>query len=438
MIIRHSGKMKNSKKTIFFLFFIVSNLLFAQKNEALSVVFSDNILLTEVNPLHPLGIFTIDYPFYIGTFNKKDTKISAAYSMGNNWHPKATIYYPQNLIDQQREDVNNLFYFNRPAYFEEHGIETKIKSYSADGVLQNLSVTYLWQLAQSGTFIFKLNAHLLSGGSSPVHYLAGDRFISWSHDLVGLHNNYGRCDYMFDQAHIEFVDENNKKIRIDRGTAFLGTFDVHYYRSLWKRENSRSCCAFQVGAHVALPLNNYYSKVAGGVSGAFLYRKQMTPTFSADFGLDFQLSHHSLIHFGDNAEFIDLEVRKSAKQYLAFNFRSNRNGQVYYISVINNYQDPYLNGYMFSLGQDKYADLGASFLQPGDVWEGYTLQKSIVQSKLTVAALCFFSIKTYLILGFKTDNADFSFTIGEDKISVNNAPDIQYGFRYTQTLCRKK
>jgi hypothetical protein len=46
-----------------------------------------------------------------------------------------------------------------------------------------MSFAYTWKLRQNGTFIFNLNTHLLSGGSSPLHYIASDKFIE-NHTLL--------------------------------------------------------------------------------------------------------------------------------------------------------------------------------------------------------------------------------------------------------------
>jgi hypothetical protein len=105
---------------------------------------------------------------------------------------------------------------------------------------------------------------------------------------------------------------------------------------------------------------------------------------------------------------------------------------VFYFGLMNNYQDPFLNGYIFSHSQDKYDDLGVAFLQPGEVWEGFEVKEQFKHAKLTAASMYFFSVKSYIFMGFKAAKGDFSFNVGEDYFSVNNAPDIQYGLRYTR------
>mgnify|MGYP001497773198 CR=1 FL=1 len=427
--------MKRLKK----LFLVLLLLAFAytlsarEKKDTISSLFKDDILFTEVNPVHPLGIFTPDYPFYMGTFNKKGNKFSVGYSMGNNWLPRSTIYYPLYLTSRQQEEVNRLYMTDRPLYFYENNIPVDKKTFSADGVLQNISFTWLWQLGKKGSFIFKLNTHLLSGGNFPLHYLASDDFIEWFHDRIGRHDLFGRHEYVFNRAHIEFTDENNDKLRINEGDFFPGTFDIHYYRPLWRKVNRASYHSFQLGAHLSLPVNKYYPKAAGGLSGAFLYRQQICHGFNFDFGLNFQMTYHSLLSFGKTVNMIDRNFRKSAKSYLSFNFVSKKD-RVFYFGLMNNYQDPFLKGYIFSRTQDKYDKLGVSFLQPGDVWEGYTLKESVIPSKFTAASMYFFSVKSYIFMGFKAAKGDFSFNVGEDYFSVNNAPDIQYGFRYTRTF----
>ena len=426
--------MKTGKRFfILLLILLFQQQLFAKGKDTIASVFSDDLLFTEVNPVHPFGIFTLDHPFYIGAYSKKGSKFSVGYSVGNNWHPQSTIVYPKYLYQRQREAVNDLYMTQRPIYFFINQIPVSQKTFSSDGVLQNLSFTYLWQLGRKGSFIFKLNTHLLSDGASGIHYLASDDFIEWFHDRIGLHDNFGRYQYVFNKAHIAFKDENNRSLRIDKGEVFAGTFDLHYYRPLWRKTNRASYHTFQLGVHAALPLNNYYQKITGGISGAFLYRKFFSPSFYTDLGGDFQITHQSLASFKEPVNMIDIRYRNSAKTFLSVNLIS-KNDKVFYFGLMNNYQDPFLSGYIFSRSQDKYNELGVLFLQPGEMWEGFEVKELFKHSKLTAASMYFFSIKSYIFVGFKGRKADFSFNVGEDYFSVNNAPDIQYGIRYTRTF----
>lgn len=397
-------------------------------------VFREDVFFNDVNPLHPFGIFTLSTPFYVGTFNNRGGKFSVNYTMANIWHPQATVYYPQNLTQEQRAEVNELFYTKRPAYFTKNNIDTKDKTFSTDGVLQNINLSYLWQMEKKGTLLFKLNTYVLSGGSFPLQYPASDDFIEWVHDELGKDDNFGRRLFPFDQAHIEFTDENNKTIRINKGNTFLGTLDVHYFYPVWRVNNPHSYHTFQVGGHLATPLNKYYQKVSGGLSATLFYRKQIWPRFSMDISLNGMVTASNLLTIKESANIIDKEIRNSAKLYIGANFYKPSKDRTFYVGILNNYQDPYLKGYIFSRSQDKYQDLGVSFLKAGDTWEGEEVKKTFDLPKLTPASMYFFSVKTYLIFGRKTGKEDFTFTIGEDVLSVNNAPDIQFGFNYTRAL----
>ena len=130
---------------------------------------------------------------------------------------------------------------------------------------------------------------------------------------------------------------------------------------------------------------------------------------------------------------IDYKYRNSAKSFVSFNFVSKKD-RVFYFGLMNNYQDPFLKGYIFSRSQDAYDDLGVYFLQDGDTWEGIKIKEVFKHAKLTAASMYFFSVKSYIFMGFKAAKGDFSFNVGEDYFSVNNAPDIQYGIRYTRTF----
>jgi len=391
--------------------------------------FNDDILLTEINPMHSFGIFTFNTPFYIGSFHAKERKFSVGYSYGNTWHPQSTVYYPQNMTLQQELEVNSLYITDRPDFFNNQGIQTRQKTFSTDGVLQSLNFTYLMQFAHDGSFIFKLNTHLLSGGGSPLHYLASDEFIEKFHTSIGLDDNFGRKLFAFNQAQIRYQDEDGKTIQINKGQAFLGTFDINYYHPIWQKEKRASYYSIQAGAHLTLPLNKFYPKVAGGLSTSLLFRKKIFPGFYADLAGDFSLSDYSLLSIGKSINMIDRNIRISAKSYIAFNLVSKRN-RMFTFGLINNYQDAFLKGYIFSDTQDEYKNLGVSYLDSGDQWNGTVIKEPVRLSKLTAASMYFFSIKSYPFLSFKWGESDLTITAGEDYLVVNNAPDIQFGLQY--------
>ena len=139
---------------------------------------------------------------------------------------------------------------------------------------------------------------MLSGGGAPIHYLASDKFIEKFHTWVGLEDNFGRKQFAFNRAQIRYQDENGKQIQIDKGDAFLGTFDVNYYKPLWQKEKRASYYSIQLGAHLTLPLNKFYPKVAGGGFHQFaVSQKKSFPRFYTDLAGDFSLSHYSLLSF---------------------------------------------------------------------------------------------------------------------------------------------
>lgn len=395
--------------------------------------FNSELLLTEVNPMHAFGIFAFNTPFYIGNFKTKSSKFSVGYSFGNTWHPQSTVYYPQNLIPEQKLAVNSLYITDRPPYFEQQGITTRQKTFSTDGVLQNLSFTYLLQLEKKGSFLLKLNTYLLSGGSSPIHYLASDKFIEKFHSRFGVEDNFNRKLFDFNRAQIHYEDENGKQINIEKGHAFLGTLDVNYYHSIFWIGKQATIFSLQGGAHLIVPLNKYYPDVAGGLSVSPLFRQKIFPKFYTELAGEFSASHYSLLSLGNSVNMIDRDIRLSGKLLLSFNFVSKRD-KVFTIGLLNNYQDAFLKGYIFCDTQDKYQDLGVSYLKEGDYWNGKTITQPVRLSKLTAASMYFFSIKSYLVIGCKGKKYDFLFTAGEDYLVVNNAPDIQWGFQLSRRL----
>lgn len=423
--------MREGKFYVLLLIYMITTVgLMAKDDELPKTIFNDDILFTEVNPLHPFGIFTLDCPLYFGSFNQRGAKLSIGYSFGNIWHPRASIQYPFNYTEKQRQEINGIGAFGRSNYFLKNQIPFEEKTLSTDGVIQNLSFTYLWQLEKKGSFIFKLNTHLLSTGASFVHYLASDSFIEKTHDFFGVHDNFGRLQYYSDRAHIEFIDEDKREIRIDNGDVFMSTFDVHYYKPIWRIQKNKIYHSLQFGSHLAIPFNDYYTKVGGGISGAFFLKKVFTPKFNFVFGSDFALIDPSLLSFGESVKIIDQTYRKTAKLYFAPIFPLKKDNAISF-GLVGNYQDGLLKGYIFSRSQDKYQDLGITVLRKGDIWEGYEVKEVFHHAKLTPSSMYFFSIKLYVFIEYKLRNSKFAINLGEDMQALNNAPDIQYGFKYT-------
>ncbi|MFT7269079.1 MAG: hypothetical protein ACI905_001290 [Roseivirga sp.] len=117
-------------RTIHYLYFIIlftPTLLFAQeeKLDSLPSIFKNDILFSEVNPLHPFGIFMQSAPFYVGTFDKSSHQIKVSYGMANIWSPQATMYYPQDLPSVFSEEVNDLYVTNRAGFFERINLPTR-------------------------------------------------------------------------------------------------------------------------------------------------------------------------------------------------------------------------------------------------------------------------------------------------------------------------
>ncbi|GLB48760.1 hypothetical protein [Neptunitalea lumnitzerae] len=399
-----------------------------------TTIFKHAVFLNNVNPLHPFGIFTIDAPLYVGTFTKKRHQFSASYDLGNIWHPQSTVYYPKNLTPTQKQEINKLYFTQRPKYFLDNDIETEEKTFSTDGVLQRLRVSYLLELEKKGSLLVTLNTHWLSGGNFPLMYPASDQFIEEVHDLIGKEDNFGRRLYPFNKAHIEFIDENNNSIRIDKGSAFLGTLDTHYWLPIWQSATKKHHASLQAGGHLGIPLNSYYPKVSGGISATAFYRQGFGTNFTMDFTLQGLTTHHALVNLGDAPKLIDRDLRNSFKLYMGCNFYKSKKNKTFFVGILNNYQDAYLKGYIYSGSQDQYENLGVSILRASDTWEGEDINSVFPLSKLTSASMYFFSIKTYFLIGTRSKKGDFNFTIGEDILSINNAPDIQYGISYSYNL----
>ncbi len=411
--------------------------VFAQEKDDFSYVSQVPLFFTEINPESPVGIFTLDTPFNFLGDDKPGVQLSLGYSMGNTWHPKAWFLYPQDLTLSQKTEVRDLYMGWRPDYFDLMGIKTEEKSFQSDGVLQHFRLTWLKNWKSRHSLVLNMNLHMLTGGKSPINFLASDGFIEAFHTNFAVDDNFGRRLYQFDRAAIEFVDENGNRLRKEKEDVFLGVFDAHYYRDLFHLAKRKWQFDSQVAAHVSLPFNRLHRYIVPGVSTAFRTDYWLGPRSSVTFALDGGVTDQTFLKTGEGVHAIDWKYRKQLKSYIGVNFTSKKNN-TFLLGILNNYQDPLLKGYYFTWDQTGYEEIGVKFLEEGDVWEGEPVSQEFWLAKLTPASLYYFSIKSYLVLGFHKKGHEFTCYIGEDMISINNAPDIQFGFQYRLPLIGKK
>lgn len=428
--------MKGKFFVLIFLLILVFSPVFAQTDDHLSDILYVPLFFTETNPESPLGIFSLDFPFYFGAGNPSGHQLSFGYSMGNVWNPKAWFIYPQNVTARQSAIVDDLHMLVRPEYFMDADIATKTKTYQADGVLQHFRFTWLNHWKNKNSLILNMNVHLLSSGRSPVNYLVSDRFIEDFHSAFAVEDNYGRRLYPFNRAAIEFEDEEGNTFRKEKGDVFLGVLDAHYFRELYRVQRPKWHFSTQAAFHLSVPLNDFHPYLIPGFSvgmrSDFLLGGRSSLTLALDGGGTFQ----KFIKTGEGIHAIDRKYRAQASFYTGFNRKTKR--KIVTFGILNQYQGSLLKGGGHGWGPSDYDKIGVRFLQEGDTWEGEPVSQEFWLAKLTPAALYSYSVETYFILGFHRENRAFTIFAGEDLIVLNNAPDFQIGFQYSFKLSGKK
>lgn len=392
---------------------------------------------SEINPEHPVGIFSLDLPFYFPNKIPTKSQLSFSYTMANIWQPQTQMYYPQNLTSNELAEIQNLNFDWRPELFVDLNITSKEKTYQADGVLKHLRMTYLNQWTTKSSLIVNVNMYQLSGGQSWADFLVSDRFIEAFHSNFAIEDNYGRRLYPFNKASLEFDDEYGNVYRKNKSDVFLTMIDAHYYQRLYDYQGKGFHFDSEMAGHLSLPLNRFHPYVMPGVSMGLRMDFRTGKQSSITFALDAGATDQKFMKLGQGVHAIDWRYRKVARAFLSYNLISkNKNTTV--IGLLLNYQDPLMWGATLTNGQSGYKTLGAHFLQEGDYWEGEPISQQFYLAKLTPAALYYYSIKTFFILGFHKKDHEFNVYCGEDLFYVNNAPDIQFSFQYRFSPFGKK
>ncbi|HKJ43225.1 MAG TPA: hypothetical protein VKA27_14105 [Sunxiuqinia sp.] len=411
--------------------------VFAQSSDDFNNIIQVPLYYPEINPEHPIGIFSLDFPFYFPDAEPQKNRLSASYTMANIWHPQARMYYPQNLTPAEQQDIQDIYFGQRPDYFDAMDIKTNEKLYQSDGVLQHLRLSYQNGWTTKNNLIVNVNLYQLSGGQSWANFLVSDGFIEAFHSNFAIEDNYGRRLYPFNRASIEFDDENGNVYRKNKSNVFMTMMDAHYYRQLFHHKSNRFHFDSEVAGHLSIPLNRFHPYIIPGISTGFRTDFRMGNKSSLTFALDAGMTDETFLKAGKGIHAIDWQYRKVARGFLGYNIMSKRKNTTV-IGLLINYQDPLMRGSTLENGQSGYKSLGVRFLKEGDFWEGEPISQDFYLEKLTPAALYYYSIKTFFILGFHKNGHEFNVYCGEDLFYVNNAPDIQFSFQYRFSPFGKK
>lgn len=411
--------------------------VYAQSSDDFNEIIQVPLFYPDINPEHPIGIFSLDFPFYFPDAVPKKNQLSASFTMSNIWHPQAKIYYPENLTSKELQELQDIYFGWRTEYFEDMGIQTEEKLYQADGVLQHLRLTYLNSWTSKNNFIVNFNLYQLSGGQSWADFLVSDSFIEAFHSNFAIEDNYGRRLYPFNRATLEFDDENGNVYRKEKSDVFATVVDAHYYRQLYHTKSNQFHLDSEVAAHLSIPLNHLHPYIIPGISFGVRTDYRMGTRSSLTFALDAGATDQTAIKVGNGVHAIDWQYRKVARGFLGYNIMSKRKNTTV-VGLLINYQDPLMRGSTLTNGQSGYKSLGVRFLKEGDIWEGEPISQDFYLEKLTPAALYYYSIKTFFMLGFHKNGHEFNVYCGEDLFYVNNAPDIQFSFQYRFSPFGKK
>jgi len=402
---------------------------YTQEKEEQNGLLDIPLFFSEINPDHPLGVFSLDIPFYFSSAEDDSHELSFGYSMGNNWNPPVTFYSPQNMTVSQRSITNSLPVEDRPVYFYMENIRNKEKSYQSDVVLEHMHLTFLRKKGKS-SFVFNMNIHWLSGGKSPVNYFVSDHFLEWFHSHFAIEDNFGRKQFPYNDAFFEFDDENGNKYSKGRGDVFLTVSDLHYYRNIFERKTSRSQFCVQTSGHLSVPLNSFHAYLIPGISMGLRYDFLSGLLNSFTLAFEGAETFPCFMKMGNDMHFIDRKYREQINVYFGWN-RLIKKNCYFNFGVLNNYQGSLMKG-----GSND-GELGVRYLQEGDIWKGSVITCGFPLNKFSYNALYKPSCKTFFILGYrKVKGNSFHLFVGEDFFCFNNAPDFQVGFQYSFNIDR--
>lgn len=204
---------------------LLSCCIWAQSPDSLS-----SLSLPNVHGTHPLtSFYGRIHPVY--ALPVKKHAVSFSYGSGNVWLPPVKTYHP--LYDSAFTRLHQVPWHKRDSVYQLMPQHHDSSSFSADGVLRTLHITYQRKSGKHGVWQVQARGLLVTSGRYTL--LVSDRFIEQFHSHVaGGEDPFSRRIYGFNAAGVHYTSRNGRSIHLGNNQfVFQGVSVDYVYQIPW-------------------------------------------------------------------------------------------------------------------------------------------------------------------------------------------------------------
>lgn len=329
-------------------------------------------------------------------------EITTHITTSNIWLPAANGYLPQD--PEVIRSLRDVPFFTKGLRFDSRRSPALKKSLSADGVLRGFHTQVRLPVQKRSELKLGFNFYLLDGGRAPFSLWTNDGFIEWIHDnLTNINDPFGRREFAFNQAQIQFTDEENRSLNLEKGSITPANFTVNFkhYPAIaipWLS----AAAQMQLGFNTA-SFNRSLDLGGGGSANIKLWH---TERYRFTWSSGFTLLYQGVVENNKAVTLAKKDVLWDLKSQLLFQ-QKLRNGRGWGFSVIYTYSSAYYP-------KKELNDLVITGNRFTSHWHHTITHLYRSQRALYLAA--HYKWKQFSLYGY----------LRED-IPVNNAPDAQTG-----------
>ncbi len=392
---------------IYFIFLLLTiSVNICAQNDSTSKDVLHGMVTANMLPIHPLGIYTFRIVQNFKTQPPNHFQLNASMSNGNIWLPQVITYKP---TDKSIQDyMLKTSWYSRHKRFDPSIMNAEKMTFLGDGVLLEFRADLNFGFCKNHEIGVGVRSYRLNG-VTPYSIITSDKFIEFFHaKLMGISDPFGRKNHQYNQAAIQYIDENNHAIEVAHGTSFIPGFELNYYYYL---PYLKDLISINLGVHSGFNLSKFYKGIENGVSTSVVkdfevMKHQFTLALGGNLVQRQSNNTATSVKINDKQLMYGFETAIEYKRYNKKYKFWNALGINYY------YESPYLTGfspqddykYLVFVGNQEFRDW---YLTSGHLFE---------------------SIQTFrFIYSFTKKRLTISYYLEQD-FKLNNAPDFQTGF----------
>ncbi|OXA87280.1 hypothetical protein [Flavobacterium hercynium] len=392
---------------LFFLIFTFPSLAQLSKDDFWNAEIenSSDIVKPYLLSTHPLGIYISRLHHNFNVRSPDKYSFSFDVSSGNVVLPYVKSYELTNPED--REASENLPWYNREYAFNLNQVPSKIKEFSADGVIRSYRFTFTLPITTYHELNFSLRANSLDRGKYPFSVFTSDASIEWFHrNIAGGKDPFSRYHYGINKAGIAYKDENGKVITMNNNDFIIPGIDINYNFYPKLEMNKKHHIYLNFGAQLGINTSKYNPSTDLGISSSILKKMIFKDKNILSFGFSAGALRQHFIEYGDRVNISNQKFLYSFEGLVNYQVKLKNSNRISY-SINYNFQSAYNNkkdaDYLVLTGERVKTHWQTALSHLYEDLEGWNF-------------MCTYSTKRFSY-----------FVYLREDIKVDNAPDLQTG-----------